>query len=164
MKRRTTFGRAAIVGIVLALVAVLAACSSSGSKSGSSSGAVLGGEQQRRRQRQRRFAAGQGQAGIHLGDKNFAEQYLLGALYQKALQAQGYNVTLKGNLGSSEITDKALTSGKIDGYPEYTGVIYTELANLGDRPKSAASTLCRRHHLRDQARLHGAQPDAVPGR
>lgn len=139
MKRSGTFSRAATAGLVLAVVAVLAACSSSGSKSSSSSGASSaasssggsgGGS-----------LPGKGKPAFTLGDKNFAEQYLLGALYQKALQAQGYTVTLKGNLGSSEITDKALTSGKIDGYPEYTGVIYTELAHLGDRPKSAAATL-----------------------
>jgi osmoprotectant transport system substrate-binding protein len=76
-----------------------------------------------------------------MGDKNFAEQYLLGELYKQALQAKGYKVTLKGNIGSSTVIDKALTSGKIQWYPEYTGVIYTELAKLGDRPKSAEITL-----------------------
>ena len=63
------------------------------------------------------------------------------ALYQQALERQGYTVSLKENLGSSEIADKALQAGKIDGIPEYTGVIYTELAGLGDKPKSAAATL-----------------------
>ncbi len=76
-----------------------------------------------------------------MGDKNFAEQYLLGELYKQALQAKGFNVTLKGNIGSSVVIDKALTAGQIDWYPEYTGVIYTELAKLGDRPKDAQSTL-----------------------
>ncbi|MGH3743680.1 MAG: glycine betaine ABC transporter substrate-binding protein, partial [Mycobacteriales bacterium] len=33
------------------------------------------------------------------------------------------------------------TSGQIQWYPEYTGVIYTELAKLGDRPQSAQQTL-----------------------
>ena len=84
---------------------------------------------------------GKGKPAITMGDKNFAEEYLLGALYQQALEAKGFTVHLKGNIGSSAVIDKALTSGKIDMYPEYDGVIYTELAHLGDRPKSAAVTL-----------------------
>ncbi len=83
---------------------------------------------------------GKGKPAIVMGDKNFAEEYLLGALYSQALKAKGFTVTLKENLGSSEIADKSLTSGQIDIYPEYTGVIYTELAKLGDRGKSADST------------------------
>ena len=39
-----------------------------------------------------------------LGDKNFPEEYILGDLYQQALEAQGYTVTLKPNIGSTEIT------------------------------------------------------------
>ena len=46
-----------------------------------------------------------------IGDKNFTEEYILGSLYQQALAAKGYKVTLKGNIGSSEITYKALTVG-----------------------------------------------------
>src|SRR5579875_519295 len=83
---------------------------------------------------------GKGKPAVVMGDKNFAEEYLLGDLYQQALQAKGFSVTLKGNIGTSTTIDKALTSGKIQMYPEYTGVIYTELAQLGDRPKSAQAT------------------------
>jgi len=83
---------------------------------------------------------GKGKPAVTLGDKNFTEQYILGELYAQALRAKGYSVDVKGNIGSSEITDKALTSGKIDMYPEYTGVIVTELAKLSDQPKSADDT------------------------
>ncbi len=83
---------------------------------------------------------GKGKPAVTLGDKNFPEQYVLGDLYAQALQAKGYTVNLKANIGSSELIDKALTSGQISMYPEYTGVIYTELANLGDKPASAAIT------------------------
>lgn len=84
---------------------------------------------------------GKGKPAVTMGDKNFAEEFLLGALYSEALKARGYSVTLKGNIGTSAVIDKALTSGQIDLYPEYTGVIYTELAGLGQRPKSATATL-----------------------
>jgi osmoprotectant transport system substrate-binding protein len=80
---------------------------------------------------------------VTLGDKNFPEEYLLGALYQQALQAKGYKVTLKGNIGSSEVTDKALTSGKIDGYPEYTGTILSVLAGQAKVPTSADETYAK---------------------
>ncbi len=83
---------------------------------------------------------GAGKPAITMGAKNFTEQFILGELYSQALKAKGYNVTLKSNIGSSEITDKALTSGQIDVYPEYTGVIATELAGTKDQPRSEQAT------------------------
>ena len=62
---------------------------------------------------------------IVLGTKDFTEQFVLGELYQQALEARGYRVRLKSNIGSTEIIDKALTSGRIDMYPEYTGTALT---------------------------------------
>ena len=55
---------------------------------------------------------------ILIGTKNFPEEYILGALYQQALQAKGFTVTNKGSLGSTELIQTALTSGKIAFYPE----------------------------------------------
>jgi osmoprotectant transport system substrate-binding protein len=71
---------------------------------------------------------GAGKPPIVLGDKNFPEEYILGALYQQALEAKGYKVTLKGNIGSSELIYKALKSGQIQAYPEYTGTLDTAIA------------------------------------
>lgn len=62
---------------------------------------------------------------IVLGTKNFTEQYVLGELYRQALEAKGYQVTLKSDIGSTEIIDAALTSGEINVYPEYTGTALT---------------------------------------
>ena len=81
---------------------------------------------------------GVGKPAVTIGDKNFTEEYILGALYQQALQKQGYTVNLKGNIGSSEITYKALTSGQIDMYPEYTGTLLTAVAGVTAPPKSAS--------------------------
>jgi osmoprotectant transport system substrate-binding protein len=64
---------------------------------------------------------GEGKPGITIGTKDFTEEYILGELYGQALEAKGYTVELKHNIGSTEVIDKALTSGKIDAYPEYTG-------------------------------------------
>ena len=86
---------------------------------------------------------GKGKPPVTLGAKNFTEQFILGQLYKQALEAKGYTVRLKNNIGSSEITDKALTSGKIDMYPEYTGVIVQELAKEEERPRTADETYQR---------------------
>jgi glycine betaine/choline ABC-type transport system substrate-binding protein len=80
---------------------------------------------------------GAGRPPVTLGSKNFTEQFVLGQLYKQALEARGFRVTLKNNIGSSEITDKALTSGKIDAYPEYTGTILSTVAGRSQRPTSA---------------------------
>ncbi len=64
---------------------------------------------------------GEGKPPVTLGTKDFTEEFVLGELYKQALEAKGYTVNLKKNIGATEIIDKALTSGQIDGYPEYTG-------------------------------------------
>src|SRR4051794_1162743 len=64
---------------------------------------------------------GAGKPAVRLGTKNFTEQYVLGELYAQALRAKGFTIQVKSDIGSSEVADKALTSGKIDIYPEYTG-------------------------------------------
>lgn len=71
---------------------------------------------------------GQGKPAVTLGDKNFPEEYLLGHLYKIALEAKGYTVNLKPNIGNSEIIDRAFKSGQIDLYPEYLGEIVTSVA------------------------------------
>jgi osmoprotectant transport system substrate-binding protein len=88
-------------------------------------------------------AAGASSAGgpptVTIGTKNFTEQYVLGQLYKQALEAKGYKVIYKENIGSSELIDTAIKSGKINFYPEYDGVIVTDLAKK-PFPKSAAAT------------------------
>jgi osmoprotectant transport system substrate-binding protein len=75
---------------------------------------------------------------ITLGTKNFTEQYVLGQLYKQALEAKGYKVVLKQDIGSSELIDTAFKSGKINFYPEYTGVLVAEIAHQ-PQPKSSAA-------------------------
>ena len=47
-------------------------------------------------------------------------------------------VRLKSDIGSSEIVDRALTAGSLDMYPEYTGMLLSEVAGQRKRPRSAA--------------------------
>lgn len=53
---------------------------------------------------------------------------LTGELYRQALSANGYQVVLRKNVGPTEVIDKSLQDGDIDGYPEYLGVTATVLA------------------------------------
>ena len=71
---------------------------------------------------------------LRIGTKNFTEQYILGELYAQALRAKGFPVELKRDVGSSEIIHQALTGGALDMYPEYIGVLLSEVANERRRP------------------------------
>jgi osmoprotectant transport system substrate-binding protein len=77
---------------------------------------------------------------IVIGTKNFPEEYILGELYKQALEAKGFNVSYKENIGSTEIIQTALTSGKINFYPEYTGVIVQDVFHKTNSPKTATAT------------------------
>jgi glycine betaine/choline ABC-type transport system substrate-binding protein len=57
---------------------------------------------------------------LTVGSKNFTEEYILGQIYAQGLEAAGYDVSTKLNLGSETIALKALKDGEISGYPEYT--------------------------------------------
>ncbi len=117
--------RAALLAFAaLALAAAVSACGSSGSTNSVAATPPPSSSQSS----QSASLPGKGKPAVTLGDKNFTEEYILGYLYKDALQAKGFTVHLKPNIGSSELIDKALTSGKIDLYPEYMGVIDTVLA------------------------------------
>jgi osmoprotectant transport system substrate-binding protein len=83
---------------------------------------------------------GEGKPTVTIGTKDFTEEFILGELYTQALEAKGYTVDLKSNIGSTEIIDKALESGEIDGYPEYTGVAVAVSAGKDIIPTSAEQT------------------------
>lgn len=120
-----------------ALALAVAACGSSGSSSpasapagtpGASSGAATGLPA---------GTPGKGKPTITIGDKNFSEENLIGDLYQQSLQAKGYTVVLKANIGASEVIDSAFQSGQINLYPEYTGEILAAVAHQTGRSASA---------------------------
>jgi osmoprotectant transport system substrate-binding protein len=60
---------------------------------------------------------------LSVGSKNFTEQIVLGEIYAQAFEAAGYRVKKEFNLGDEQTALKALKSGQISGYPEYTGTI-----------------------------------------
>lgn len=71
---------------------------------------------------------------VRIGTKDFTEQFVLGELYRQALVAKGFRVVLKPDIGSTELTHQALRTGGIDMYPEYLGVLLSEVAKRRDRP------------------------------
>ena len=68
---------------------------------------------------------------VVIGSKNFTEQVVLGELLAQTLERRGIGVTRRLNLGGSFICDRAIRSGDIDAYVEYTG---TALAAILKQP------------------------------
>jgi glycine betaine/choline ABC-type transport system substrate-binding protein len=64
---------------------------------------------------------------VTIGSKNFDEQFILGEIYAQALEAAGYTVQTELNLGSEVVAKKALETGEVDAYPEYTSTTLTSL-------------------------------------
>jgi osmoprotectant transport system substrate-binding protein len=92
--RRTFRNRA--VGAVLALALVASACGS---------GDGTGGEP------------------IVVGSFAFNESVIVAEIYAQVLEANGYTVERKLNLGNREVVKPALESGEIDLVPEYVGTL-----------------------------------------
>jgi osmoprotectant transport system substrate-binding protein len=77
---------------------------------------------------------------IIIGTKDFPEQFVLGQLYKQALEAKGFKVQYKENIGSTELIDKSLRSGKVTFYPEYTGIMLSVTFGKKTLPKTALGT------------------------
>jgi glycine betaine/choline ABC-type transport system substrate-binding protein len=89
-----------------------------------------------------------------IGSKNFAEQYVLAEIYTQAFDAAGYKVTKDLDIGSEVVAHKALTSGAVDAYPEYTGTSLTAFFDktTDEVPKDAGEAY-------DQAKAAYAEED-----
>jgi osmoprotectant transport system substrate-binding protein len=84
---------------------------------------------------------------IIIGTKNFPEQYVLGQLYKQALEAKGFKVQYKENIGSTELIDASLRSGRVTLYPEYTGIMLSVTFKQKTLPKTATGTYARAKRL-----------------
>src|SRR5947209_7224958 len=134
-RRYRHWALAAVLAVIGA--AVLAACGSSSSSSSSKTTTATATTATSGSPTAAATGPGVGKPPVTIGDKNFTEEYILGSLYAQALAAKGYKVTVKGNIGSSEITYKALQGGQIDMYPEYTGTLLAAVAGINAPPKNA---------------------------
>ncbi|MBI4543873.1 MAG: ABC transporter permease subunit [Gemmatimonadetes bacterium] len=71
---------------------------------------------------------------VVVASKPFGESYLLAEIFAQILEARGYRVERRPGLGATEIAFRALRTGAIDVYPEYTGTGL--VAILGEPPLS----------------------------
>ena len=75
-------------------------------------------------------AGGSGKGSIKVGSTNFYEQEILGELFSQVLEANGYTVERKFQLGNREVVYPALKSGQIDVVAEYAATLL-EFVNKG---------------------------------
>jgi len=112
-RRRTRSRRAAVSIAASAVAAVLL---SSGLVAGRSGGAII------------------------VGSKNFTEQVILGELIAETIERDtGLTVKRRLNLGGTLICDRALMTGDIDVYVEYTGTALTAIFHQPITPDARAS-------------------------
>jgi osmoprotectant transport system substrate-binding protein len=90
--------------VLLALVVVATACGSSNKSSGAS-----GGEK------------------ITIAAVNFSGGRAVSQAYAQALEAKGFDVTFRDNVGTREQLFPTVESGDVDGYAEFTGSLLTYL-------------------------------------
>ena len=83
-------------------------------------------------------APGAAKPTVRMGSANFPEQVILAELYGQVLEANGYRVERRLNLGNREIVFPAIDSGQIDMYPEY---LATMLAFVTRENKATADAV-----------------------
>jgi len=79
---------------------------------------------------------------VVVASKPFGESYLLAEMFAQLLESRGLRVDRRPGLGATEIAFRALTTGAIDVYPEYTGTGL--LAILGESPLGSANAVFQR--------------------
>ncbi len=94
---------------------------------------------------------------IVVGSKNFTEQIVLGEILAQAIEAEGLPVGRTLNLGGTFICDRAVRSGDIDLYVEYTGTAVTAVFHE-DVPHDPQVAFARARELYAGAGLTAAAP------
>lgn len=77
---------------------------------------------------------------IRIGSTNFSEQLIVGELYAQALEAAGYTIERKFNLGAREVVIPALESGQIDLEVDYLATLLAFLDKTAKGSTDAATT------------------------
>lgn len=82
-------------------------------------------------------------ATIKVGSKNFTEEFIIAEMYAQLLEANGFKVERKLNLGATDIAHQALLKGDIDLYPEYTSTALLTVLKLPkqDDPQQILATV-----------------------
>jgi osmoprotectant transport system substrate-binding protein len=74
---------------------------------------------------------GGGKGSLVVGSTNVAGDQVLGQVYGQALEADGYDISYKENLGTREVVFPALESGEIDVFPDYQDTLAAFLQGTG---------------------------------
>ncbi len=82
---------------------------------------------------------GTGRPPVAIGDKNYTEQFILGELYQLALDSEGFTTTLSQSIGTTSVSLQAMQDGTLDIYPEYLNLFDSDIAGYGNGFSSTAS-------------------------
>jgi osmoprotectant transport system substrate-binding protein len=104
---------------------------------------------------------GAGRPVVTIGDKNYTEQFVLGQLYEKALEAQGFRVNITENIGPPAVIRNALLrTHSLAMYPEYLNEFDQTIADLHHafHTKSSAERAGRRWAVRHGLRLLAPTP------
>jgi osmoprotectant transport system substrate-binding protein len=64
---------------------------------------------------------------LTVGSKDFSGAQVLSQAYGQALEAKGYDISFKDNIGPTEIVYAALENGDLDAYADYQGTLLTYL-------------------------------------
>jgi osmoprotectant transport system substrate-binding protein len=67
------------------------------------------------------FACSDSKPAITVGSANFPESFVLAEIYAQGLQAKGFEVNTKLDIGTRETYFPGLVRGDVDLFPEYTG-------------------------------------------
>ncbi len=116
--------RAAAAPVLLALV--LAGCGGSGDTAESTPAP----REDAAAAKQIRRNAANASTRLTIASKNFTEEFILGEIYAQALEAGGYTIRKRLDLGSEKVAFRAVKSGRVDAYPEYTGTALTTFFGL----------------------------------
>lgn len=92
---------------------------------------------------------------LTIGSKFFTEQVILAELLAQHIEARtGIHVERKSNLGGTLLVHKALLSGDIDLYVEYTGTALTAVLNQSPSPQDNSSSIYDRVKQNYSSRFH----------
>ena len=94
---------------------------------------------------------------VVVGSKNFTEQVILGELVAQAIEAEGVSVARKLNLGGTFVCDRALRTGDLDVYVEYTGTAVSAVFHE-TVPRESSQALERARVLYAAQGLSAVQP------
>jgi osmoprotectant transport system substrate-binding protein len=86
-------------------------------------------------------SAGAQAKSLTVGAKDFAGAQAISQAYSQALEAKGYDIDFKDNLGGTEIVYAALKNGDLDAYADYQGTLLTYLGGAGSADSAATYKL-----------------------